>query len=87
VLKLAQIDPMRIEIIAPGHLFGRIRPGMDVEVLTETPSIRQYLAPVSVVDSIVDAASGTFSVRLSLPNPDSAVVGGVRCKARFELGS
>jgi multidrug efflux pump subunit AcrA (membrane-fusion protein) len=31
------------------------------------------------VDKIVDAASRTFRARLTLPNPDHAVLAGVRC--------
>ena len=85
LFKLAKIDPMRVEIIAPSHMFGRFASGMDVSVATEMPTTANYSATVTVVDSIVDAASGTFGVRLSLPNPDNAVVGGVKCRARVEL--
>jgi len=31
----------------------------------------------------VDAASGTFGVRLRLPNPGYRVPAGVKCKAHF----
>jgi membrane fusion protein (multidrug efflux system) len=35
------------------------------------------------VDRVMDAASGTFGVRLQLPNPALALPGGIRCKVRF----
>ena len=44
----------------------------------------EYAARVKVVDRVVDAASGTFGVRLELPNPQGAVPAGVKCKVRFE---
>jgi hypothetical protein len=38
---------------------------------------------VTVVDRVVDAASGTFGVRLELPNPDYKLPGGLKCDIRF----
>jgi hypothetical protein len=36
-----------------------------------------------VVDRVFDASSGTFGVRLELPNPNGAIPAGVRCKVEF----
>lgn len=85
LLKLAQVDPMRVEIIAYSEMFGRIRKGMQAEIVVEGPTEARHRAEVTVVDSIIDAASGTFSVRLSLPNPNNEVVGGLKCRALFGL--
>jgi hypothetical protein len=38
---------------------------------------------VDVVDRTIDAASGTFGVRLLLPNPGNRIPAGVKCRARF----
>jgi multidrug efflux pump subunit AcrA (membrane-fusion protein) len=38
---------------------------------------------VTVVDRVVDAASGTFGVRLEVPNPNYRLPAGLKCKARF----
>lgn len=38
---------------------------------------------VTVVDRVVDAASGTFGVRLALPNADYRLPAGLKCKVRF----
>jgi multidrug efflux pump subunit AcrA (membrane-fusion protein) len=38
---------------------------------------------VIVVDPVVDAASGTFGVRLELPNPEHAIPAGLKCRVRF----
>ncbi len=87
ILKIAQINPLRVEVIAPRELFGQVHKGMTVEVFPESPATGRYQATVSVVDGIVDAASGTFGVRLSVPNPDYKLFGGLRCRARFALGN
>ena len=85
LLKLAKIDPIRVEIIASSELFGLIDKGMQAEIVVEGPTETRHRARVSVVDGVVDAASGTFGIRLSLPNPDNKVVGGLKCKAVFNL--
>ena len=83
IVKLAQIDPLRVEIIAPASLFGSIKPGMRAEIKPEIQQDDSYIGTVSVVDRIVDAASGTFGVRLELPNPDHRLPGGLKCRVRF----
>ena len=83
LLKVAKIDPMRVEIIAPSDLFGSIAVGMEADIELEGDGQARRRATVTVVDSLVDAASGTFAVRLSLPNPDNTVVGGLKCRAFF----
>lgn len=84
IMRLVKIDPLRVEVIAPVELFGRIRPGMTARVSTELEALGIQNATVSVVDPIIDAASGTFGVRLTLPNPGHRLPGGLRCRALFE---
>lgn len=83
ILKLAQIHPLRVEVIAPVMLLGKISVGMRAEVLPEAPVGGSYPATVTVVDRVVDAASGTFGVRLELPNPAYRLPAGLKCKVRF----
>jgi multidrug efflux pump subunit AcrA (membrane-fusion protein) len=59
---------------------------MRAEVTPESPAEGVYQATVTVVDRIIDAASGTFRVRAELPNPDYALPAGLRCKVRFPGG-
>lgn len=83
ILRLAQIDPLRVEVIAPTELFGSVKTGMRAEIRTEAPADAVYQATVNVVDKIIDAASGSFVFRLTLPNPDRKVVSGLKCKLQF----
>jgi RND family efflux transporter MFP subunit len=83
IVKLAQIDPLNVEIIVPVDHFGAIQTGMEAEVTPRYPGAEVQHATVTIVDRVVDAASDTFGVRLLLPNPDYAVPGGVRCSIRF----
>jgi RND family efflux transporter MFP subunit len=83
IVKLAQIDPLRVEVIAPVALHGRIHTGMRAQVMPEAPFREPLAARVKVVDRVVDAASGTFGVRLELPNPRFRIPAGLKCKVRF----
>lgn len=84
ILKLAELDPLNVEVILPVRLLGTIRPGDRAAVSPENSAGRSYTARVKIVDRVVDAASGTFGVRLELPNRDHAIPAGIKCKVSFE---
>jgi RND family efflux transporter MFP subunit len=86
ILRLAQLDPLRVELYLPATDFGRIKPGRYAKVFPETnatDATEHYLAEVKLVDRVIDAASGTFSVRLEIPNPKHEIPGGLRCTLSF----
>jgi len=83
ILKLAQLDPLRVRVVVPMKLFGTVKPGMTLDVTPELPSRGGQTATVRSVDRLVDAASGTFTVVAEMPNRQLDVPAGVRCRARF----
>jgi RND family efflux transporter MFP subunit len=85
ILKLAQIDPLRVEVVLPASQFKHVKAGMAARVLPELQGMKAQTATVAIVDRVIDAASNTFRARLTLPNPDLGLPSGVRCKV--ELGS
>jgi RND family efflux transporter MFP subunit len=83
VATIAQLDPLNVETYLPVAFFGRVKVGMDVKVVPAPPFEGSYVGTVSVVDRVFDAASGTFGVRIILPNSDLQLPAGQRCKASF----
>lgn len=83
VLKIAQLDPLRVEIIAAAEQFGQIKKGMHAHVEMEFANYPNIVAEVALVDKVIDAASGTFGVRLELPNKEKEIPGGLKCKIVF----
>jgi RND family efflux transporter MFP subunit len=83
ILRIAQIDPLRVEAILPAAMYGTVERGMKAAVEPEFPGDQIYVATVTIVDRVIDAASGTFGVRLELPNSDQAIPGGLHCRVRF----
>lgn len=80
ILKLAQTDPARVEVVLPVALHGRVQVGNVLDVKPEAPFGGSYKATVRVVDPVIDSASGTFGVRLEFANADGKVPLGVRCQ-------
>ncbi|MBL8481777.1 MAG: efflux RND transporter periplasmic adaptor subunit [Rhodocyclaceae bacterium] len=85
ILKLAEIGTLNVEVILPVEAWGKISPGMKIDVLPDIPGGTPHAASVKVVDRVHDAASATFGVRLELPNPKLALPAGVRCRAAFPM--
>ena len=87
IMKLAQVDPLQVELIAPTEYFGLIIKGMEVDIYPERPANKTFKATVTIVDQLIDPASGSFTVRMALPNPGDQLVGGVNCIASFSFNT
>lgn len=83
ILAIAQIHPLNVEVIVPVRRLGSVRQGMSAEVRPESPVGGVHVGKVVIVDKVVDAASGTFGVRVELPNPSLKLPAGLRCQVRF----
>ena len=83
IMTLAQIDPLNVEVILPVAEFGNILNGSVAEVQPASPVGGTYPARAVIVDRVVDAASGTFGVRLELPNPGNRIPAGLQCRVVF----
>lgn len=83
VMRLAQVDPLHVEVIAPASLFSTLRVGMAAQIDLSADFPGRHPARVIVVDKVIDAASGTLGVRLEMANPDNRVPAGLKCSVTF----
>jgi RND family efflux transporter MFP subunit len=83
ILMLAQVNPLYVEVIAPVDLYQKINPGMVAVIFPEQPIGGELEAVVRTVDPVVEAASGTFRVRLELDNADHGIPAGIACAISF----
>ena len=83
ILRLAKVDPLRVEVVIPAAMFGTIRAGSILNVTPELSSVGTLRAKVVLVDTQLDAASNTFRARAELPNANSRLPSGLRCKAEL----
>ncbi len=84
VLKLAQLNPLKVEVYAPAALYGSIKTGMKATITPELGTPPQtYTAEVVLVDQVIDGPSNTFGIRLSFANPNNKLPSGLKCRAHF----
>ena len=83
IMEIATIDPLYVEVVVPVEEFGSIKVDMMAEIMPEPLAIRKLRARVIVVDRVIDAASGTFGVRLELPNSEDILPAGLKCRVTF----
>jgi RND family efflux transporter MFP subunit len=84
IMTIVQIDPLHVEAYIPVALWGKITTGTKAGVVLDQPDHERRDARVTVVDRVFDAASGTFGVRLELPNPGDLIPAGQRCRLQFD---
>lgn len=82
-LVVARIDLLNVEVVVPVEYFGAIKRGQYAQVQLEQPVGGSYKAKVVIVDHVIDAASGTFGVRLELPNKNLQLPAGLKCQVTF----
>jgi RND family efflux transporter MFP subunit len=80
---ILEVHPLHVEVVLPISLYGSIKQGQRAAVMPEPPVSGRYETVVTVVDRVIDAASGTFGVRLELPNRNHTIPAGVRCRVQF----
>ena len=83
VLRLAEIETLYVEALLPAELYRQMKTGMVAQVTPATPDAKVERATVAIIDRVLDAGSGTFGVRLELPNKDARLLAGGRCKVAF----
>lgn len=86
IVKIAQIDPLRVEVLAPASMRDKIAVGLPAKLRLDAPANSSHEVRVSMVDRVVDAASGTFRIRLTLPNPNHRILAGLKCRVKFFPG-
>lgn len=81
LLRVAVIDPLRVELMVPTAQYGTFLLGDSVTIRPELPGASAVTGTVRHVDRVLDAASNSFRVQLTLPNENYRLPAGLRCKA------
>jgi membrane fusion protein, heavy metal efflux system len=79
MLRIATLDPLRVDLVVPAMRFGQYAINDVVSIRPELPGAGPVPAVVTNIDRVIDAASNTFRVRLTLANPGHRVPAGARC--------
>lgn len=83
IMRLASLDPLYVEVILPASEFGKVLVDSSATIFPAQPTGGEYEGRVDIIDSVIDAASGTFGVRIELPNPEHRLPAGLGCDVNF----
>ena len=85
VFRVAQLDPLHVEVIVPIDFLGSLEAGMNAGVTLNVPGYENKVlsAEVRRIDAVADPASATYGVLLIMDNPDLVIPSGVRCAVDF----
>lgn len=81
LLALASVAALKVEIVLPVDSYGSIPDEGGITVFPVAPVGGKYDSKITMVDPIIDAASGTFRVRAELANPEGKLPAGIKCRA------
>lgn len=80
LVRVADIAVLHAEAILPAEAYSYVKSGQRATVRAEVPVKVAAEATVRIVDRVLDAASGTFGVRLEVPNPGLEIPAGIQCR-------
>jgi RND family efflux transporter MFP subunit len=83
MVRVARVDPLRVEVVMPSSMYGSVKVGSTARVTPDLPGVAPMTATVSLVDKVLDPASGTYRVRMLLPNANARIPAGLRCRVDF----
>ena len=83
IMTVAQLNPLRAEVILPLSQYGRYEAGALAKVTQERGGdvIEGYL---EVIDPLIDSGSGTFGIRVHLDNSDGKILAGQTCSVLLQ---
>ncbi len=86
ILTVARVNPVKIVINATESELPRITRGMPATVTFDTYGDETFQGNVSLIMPTVDAATRTFGVEISLPNPGGKILPGMFGRVHLNLG-
>lgn len=86
IVTVAQVNPVKIIVNASESELSRIHKGMPVSITFDTYGDEVFKGTVALVMPTVDAASKTFGVEITLPNPNNRILPGMFARVTMNLG-
>ncbi|WP_439135689.1 efflux RND transporter periplasmic adaptor subunit [Pseudomaricurvus sp.] len=81
VLTIAALNPLEVEVVMPYSSLGAVAENDILNIFPVEPVGGEYPAKVTMIDPVIDAASGTYRIRAELDNADYRLPAGIECKA------
>ncbi len=83
--RMAQIDPIKLDVLVPERNLTALSTGLPVEVQIDALGGERFRGELVAIDPIVDPVSRTVAVRARLPNPQRRLKPGMFARVSIEL--
>lgn len=83
LIKIAKVNPLRVEVIAPAEQFNRFSVGDSLWVAPQIEGVDEAEATIKIIDPVIDSASNSFRITLNLPNDHWQIPAGAKCALRI----
>lgn len=87
ILTVARVQPVKIIINVSESELSHIKKGMPAVVRFDTYGDEEFTGHITMVSPTVDAASRTFGVEITVPNPDDRILPGMFGRVTLNLGT
>lgn len=71
------LDPIKLDFTVPETFLGDLKPGREIEALTEAYPDEKFAGTVTQIDTRVNPVTRSITVRAELPNPDFRIKPGM----------
>lgn len=83
VVEIAVLDPLYVEVLMPYESFRKFAIADQLLIKLAQPLLSEHLAKITIIDPIIDSASGTYRMRLELANKGNSIPAGVPCTIAY----
>ena len=87
ILTVGTVNPVKIVVNVNESDFSKVKKGMPAEVNLESYPDERFEGTVTMVAPTVDAASRTFGVEITVPNPGGKILPGMFGRVDLNLGN
>jgi len=87
VVMLQKLDPIFVDFYVPQQKMSGVRPGYEVEVVTDDVGLSEWTGEVTAIAPKVDTSTRNAMVRASLCNPDGLLTPGMFVEVKVKLPS
>ena len=86
ILTIEQVKPLKVIVNVSESEFSRVHDNMAADITTDVYPDRHFTGKVYLIHPTIDAATRTFTVEITIPNGDNALVPGMFARVTMNFG-
>lgn len=87
ILTIVDIEPLKIDFTIPASYIQKVKIGQNIEVVVDGFPDRTFTAIIEAIDSRVDSAAHSLTIRALIPNKDRTLKPGLFARVNVVVGA